>query len=91
MACCMLTTVDNPYDPFDNFKEWNVFDVLAGYDCCGKLARLAKVSDSFTEEENAAEIERAIDRIVALDFTNKYKKVKREDEKNGFKSFVNLK
>lgn len=74
---CMLTTIDNPYDPFDNFKAWYLFDVQKGYNCCSYLARIAKVSDEMTETENDEEIERAIDEIIEHDFMNVYVKVKR--------------
>ena len=39
----MLTTVDNPYDPFDNFKEWYMYDVQKGYNSSSYLARIAKM------------------------------------------------
>ena len=74
---CMLTTIDNPYDPFDNFKAWYLFDVQKGYNCCSYLARIAKVSDEMTETENDEEIERAIDEIIEHDFMNIYVKVKK--------------
>lgn len=74
---CMLTTIDNPYDPFDNFKAWYLFDVQKGYNCCSYLARIAKVSDEMTETENDEEIERAIDEIIEHDFMHVYVKVKR--------------
>lgn len=73
-----LTTVDNPYDPFEDFDHWIMFDNDHGYNCCGKLARIARTSDSFTERENDLEVERAIDEIIRYDFLNLYKKVGRE-------------
>ena len=74
---CMLTTIDNPYDPFDNFKVWYLYDVQKGYNCCSYLARIAKTSDEMTEKENDEEIERAIDEIIQHDFMNVYVKVKK--------------
>ena len=73
----MLTTVDNPNDPFDNFKEWYMYDVQKGYNSSSYLARIAKTSDEMTEFENDEEIERAIDEIIEHDFMNIYVKVKK--------------
>lgn len=72
-----LTTFDNPYDPFEDFDSWFLFDVEKGYNSCAYLARIAKTSDQLSEEENRLEIERAIDEIIKNDFMNIYKKVKR--------------
>lgn len=72
-----LTTNDNPYDPFEQFTQWMMFDEERGYHTCAYLGRIARTSDSFTEEENNQEIERAIDEIIKYDFMNIYKKVKR--------------
>ena len=79
MTHCALTTVDNPYDPFDQFDDWYRFDADKGYNTCGILARFQYTSDQFTEEENAYEIERAIDTIIANDPLNRWKKVKKSD------------
>ena len=75
---CMLTTKDNPYDPFNQFDSWFTYDVTNGYNTCGYLARIAKTSDALTEPENNAEIERAIDEIIKYDFMDLYRKVKKE-------------
>lgn len=67
MAKCALTTHDNPYDPFDEFDKWYNYDQDMGYCSCSYLSRIARTSDSLTEEENDSEIERAIDEIIKFD------------------------
>ena len=77
---CMLTTIDNPFDPFDDFTSWFLFDIEKGYDSCGKVMRIAKLSDDLTEKEEDLEIERAIDEIIKYDPLDVYKKVTRKIE-----------
>ena len=52
----MLSTIDNPFNPFENFDSWFLFDVEKGYNSCAYLARITKMSDEFTEDEEAEEI-----------------------------------
>lgn len=73
-----LSTKDNPYNPFDNFDSWYMFDLDKGYDSCGYLARVARTSELLSDEENAKQIENAIDDIVSSDFTNMFIKIKNE-------------
>lgn len=73
---CALTTVDNPYNPFEQFTSWFLFDEEKGYHSCAYLGRIARTSDQLSDEENNQEIERAIDEIIKYDFTNTYRKVK---------------
>ena len=79
---CMLTTIDNPFDPFEQFTSWLMFDKEKGYDSCERVARIAKFSDDMTEKEIDEENERAIDEIIKYDFMNVYKKVKINDYDN---------
>ena len=79
MSQCMLTTFDNPYDPFEQFDSWFLFDVEKGYNSCAYLARIARTSDGLSDEENDQEIERAIDEIIKYDFMNVYRKVTRNE------------
>ena len=72
---CMLTTFDNPFDPFEQFTSWFLFDVEKGYNTCSYLARIAKLSDKMSQQEEDEEVERAIDEIIYYDFMNIYKKV----------------
>ena len=71
----MLTTFDNPFDPFEQFTDWFMFDVEKGYNTCSYLARIAKLTDDMSDQEVNDEIERAIDEIIQYDFMNIYKKV----------------
>ena len=74
---CQLTTNDNPFDPFEQFDSWRLFDIEKGYYTCEFLARIINISDDMTEKEIDAEIERAIDEIIKQDFLNIYIKVKK--------------
>ena len=76
----MLTTIDNPFDYFEDFRSWYYFDIEKEYNCCGLLARIAKITDDMTQKEKNAEIERAIDEIIQYDFRNIYKKVAKSTE-----------
>lgn len=73
-----LTTFDNPFDPFEQFKDWYLYDVEKGYDTSSYLARIAQFTDDMSEEEQNAENERACDEILRLNPTNIYKKVRRK-------------
>ena len=75
-----LTTIDNPFDPFEQFIPWFMFDTEKGYNSCSYLGRIARTSDQLSEEENGREIERAVDEIIRYDFRNIYKKVARKVE-----------
>lgn len=71
----MLTTVDNPYDPFEDFKAWFAFDAAHGYHTPGYLARVVVDSDELSEAENSQAIEDAIDYICELNVLGIYRKV----------------
>ena len=77
---CMLSTYDNPFNPFEQFSDWFMFDIEKGYYSCSKLARLANITDDMSEQEESKEIERAIDELIRLDFTNTYIKVTKNTE-----------
>ena len=77
---CRLTTFDNPYDPFDDFTSWLLFDNEQGYNTCGYLDRIANVTDDMSQKEASQEIERAIDEIIQYNPLNIYKKVTRTVE-----------
>ena len=71
----MLTTIDNPFNPFTQFDEWKVFDEAKGYFTCSYLARIVRTSDELSEEDEALAIEQAIDEIVSLNILGIYRKI----------------
>lgn len=72
---CMLTTIDNPFDPFEQFDSWFLYDVEKGYNSCSYLARIAQITDDMTQQEEIVENERAIDEIIMMNPLGIYKKV----------------
>ncbi len=72
---CMLTTVDNPFDPFTNWDEWYAYDEAKGYCTSGLLARITKTSNELSEKEQNEDVEEAIDEILELFPDGMYKKL----------------
>lgn len=71
----MLTTIDNPYDPFTEWDEWLGYDEGRGYYSSSLLARVALYPDELGELDQQQAIEYAIDEIIKEDATLKFKKV----------------
>lgn len=50
----MLTTIDNPFNPKENYKAWNLWDIDNGYNTASYLARILQnfkmVDDEWTQE-----------------------------------------
>jgi hypothetical protein len=80
MIAFMLTTTDNPFDPFEQFDEWQVYDESKGYHTCSYLARIVKTSDELSYEDEAFAIEQGIDEIISLNILGIYKKVSKNLE-----------
>jgi hypothetical protein len=76
----MLTTADNPFDPFDDFSSWYQWDVEHGYDSSGYLARILVTSDELSDGDLEDVQEIAIDEIISENLFGVYKKVTREFE-----------
>jgi len=74
----MLTTSDNPFDPFEQFDEWFAFDESMNYHSCSYLARIARTSDELSDYDNLLELSNAIDEIVMLNILGIYKKAFRK-------------
>jgi hypothetical protein len=75
----MLTTVDNPFNPFTQFDEWYVFDETKGYHTLSFLARIVRSSPDLSEPDQASAINQAMDEIIAENVSGMWRKVSRED------------
>lgn len=71
----MLTTVDNPFNPFTHFDEWYAFDVEHGYNTSAVLARIVRSSDELSEADQSAAIEAAVDEIARVNALGIYRKI----------------
>lgn len=71
----MITTLDNPFDPREDFTSWYAWDTEHGYNTCAYLARVAVVSEAFPEPVQAKQIELAIDEIIKIHNGGMYKKL----------------
>ena len=77
----MLTTVDNPFDPFTQFEEWMQYDVSMGYNTAAFLDRIAKVSNDLSQPDQALAIQNAIDEIVQENVSGMWRKVSKDSFK----------
>ena len=72
---CDLPTIDNPFNPFEDFDQWFLFDIDKGYQCRERVAKFAKTNAKMSQNEINIEVERAINEIIKYDFTNTFTKV----------------
>ena len=70
----MLTTFDNPFNPFVDFSSWYMYDCEKNYNTSSRLARIANIDSEMTEQEKDDEMERAMNLIVKYDFEDTYVK-----------------
>lgn len=73
----MLTTVDNPFDPFTQFDAWFEFDMKAGYHTPSLLARITILSDELSEVDQKLAVQDAIEEIVRENVFGIHRKVLR--------------
>ncbi len=74
----MLTTIDNPWNPFTHYSEWYVEDVRLGYNTPALLARVTVSSNELSEFDQEQDIIRAIDEIVSENLSGMHRKVTRK-------------
>lgn len=65
----MLSTSDNPFNPFTHYNEWYKYDMQMGYNTPGKLARYTTTSDTLSDADQEHAVNLAIDEIIELNDT----------------------
>lgn len=71
----MLTTLDNPFDPFNEFTSWYMFDCEKGHNTSSRLARIANLDPEMSQKEIDEEMDRAMNLIIRYDVEDKFIKV----------------
>lgn len=71
----LLTTVDNPYHPVDEFEKWLAFDEEHGYFTNQRIAKVQQTSRYLTDAENQRIINGVIDDFIRLDELGLYRKI----------------
>lgn len=74
----MLTTYDNPVNPFTNFEAWWKYDHLLRHNTCEMLAREALVSEVYSDEVNERLTHEAMQRLCER-WPVTYKMVTKDD------------
>lgn len=75
----MLTTVDNPFDPFTEFDAWLAYDTELGHNTPGYLAAVAYTSDELSDTDLHLAVQQAIDEIIQENVFGIHRKVKPGD------------
>ena len=77
----MLSTIDNPWNPFTHYDEWLAEDTRLGYHTPSLLARVVVSSNELSDYDQELDIVRAIDEIVSENVSGMHRKVSRESFK----------
>lgn len=84
----MLSTVDNPHSPFDHYMAWHAFDVAAGYNTAGLLAKVIATSEELSEDLQRRAYDQAVDEILEENVTGMFRRVKRSDFQTKTSSYM---
>jgi len=71
----MVSTVDNPFNPWTQFDEWYAWDEAHGYHTCALLGRVARLSDALSDADESIAIENAIDEIATENVSGMHIKI----------------
>lgn len=74
-----ITTIDNPFSPFDEFDKWYSYDISHGYNTDAAIARELVTSDALPEDIQNQDWNDALDAVIKKDFLKIRRKVRQED------------
>jgi len=77
----MLTTIDNPWNPFTHWDEWREYDESSGYFTLALLGRVVITSDEMSEADQDVAVSDAIDEIVKENVSGVHVKVTENSER----------
>lgn len=72
MAKTLLSTSDNPWNPWTHFKEWNAYDMQVGHHTLPYLARIMVSSDELSDADQDVAYENAIEEILRMNINGLY-------------------
>lgn len=68
----MLSTSDNPYNPWLDYDNWYAWDEAHGYHTCSYLARMSNTLGDLSEDEADQVRDLAIESILNNNITGNY-------------------
>lgn len=83
----MVTTADNPYNPFTQFDQWNALDKLYGYYTLSYVSRIYTGSNELSDEDQIRIWNEAVDEIVEMNLTGNYVRVTESDFESQMKKY----
>lgn len=67
MGNYMVTTIDNPWNPFTQYHEWLSYDISHWYSTDAWIAILSKTSSDLPLQEQEEQIDFGVQRLLELD------------------------
>jgi len=81
MRLVWITTLDNEFNPFEEFDKWKQRDEELGYDTCSTLDRIHGSTIELSNELNEILLEKTIDNLLREFSFVDYIKVYDDDKK----------
>lgn len=75
----MLTTIDNPYNPFTNYDEWLAYDLQMGYNTNAYIDRISNVTDELSDADYDSIVLEAMKEICEYNVLGIYKLITKDE------------